>query len=158
MRIDSTSPTAAALTPAANAKGWRTSAVNVTLNAADQHSGVAARQYRLQGAGTWTTNTVPFAITTQGAGTWQYRSLDSAGNAESAQSFTVRIDSRKPTTRAYKATVKRGGKVKLRYRIGDPLPGCGEATVKLRIYKGKKLKKTPTVKGTRACSVTRSCS
>jgi len=65
----------------------------------------------------------------------------------------VRIDTRKPTTRAYAASVKKGKKVKLGYRVNDPLPGCGKAKVTLKIYKGEKLRKTLRIKGACACNV-----
>ena len=61
-------------------------------------------------------------------------------------------DTTAPTTKAYKATVKRGKTVKLAYQVVDPSPSCGEAKVVLKIYKGKGLKKTLKVPGAVACN------
>jgi hypothetical protein len=53
---------------------------------------------------------------------------DSAGGSASAAA-TVRIDTRKPTTRAYKAGVRTGSLVRLAYRVNDARPGCDRAAV-----------------------------
>jgi len=151
VRIDATAP--ATRLPAAPPAGWSKTAPRITLLAADALSGVAATEYRVGAAPSWTPYGAPFLVTAQGTTTWQYRSTDKAGNTETARSFTVMLDSRRPTTRSYTATVKRGKKVKLGYRVNDPSPGCGKATVTLKIYKGKKLKKTIKVPGTCACNV-----
>ena len=47
--------------------------------------------------------------------------------------------------------------MKLGYKVVDVKPGCGKAAVTLKIYKGKKLKKTLNA-GTRASNLKRTCS
>ena len=156
--LDGVAPvTTASFAPPANAAGWRKNWVTVTLGATDDLTGVASSAYQLQGAAGWTTYTKPFQVKTQGVSTWKYRSSDLAGNVETAKSFTVRIDTRKPTTKAYAAAVKKGKTVKLAYKVLDVKPGCGKAAVILKIYKGKKLKKTLNA-GTRASNLKRTCS
>ena len=134
---DTTPPTTTASgVPATWAK-----TATITLTASDDLSGVASTEYRLQGAASWTAYGAPFPAPA-GASTYEYRSTDVAGNVETpAKTFLVRIDDKKPTTTAYKASVKHNKKVSLRYKVSDPL-GCGSATVTIKIYKGTKLKKT----------------
>ena len=96
-------------------------------------------------------------VTAQGETALEYYSADLAGNAETARSVTVRIDSGQPTTRAYAATLKRGKTGKLAYKVSDAVPGCGQAAVTLKVFKGKKLKRTVKVKGTVACNVKKTC-
>lgn len=63
-----------------------------------------------------------------------YRSYDRAGNVEAIRLIRVRIDTRRPTTRAlYRASVRRYRYVTLRYRVNDTKPTCGKATVTIRI-------------------------
>ena len=58
-----------------------------------------------------------------GVHTVRYHSVDKAGNVEATKSFVVRIDTRKPSTRApYPASVIRNGYAKLRCRIVDTKP------------------------------------
>jgi len=47
--------------------------------------------------------------------------------------------------------------VKLAYKVLDAKPGCGQAAVTLKIYKGNKLKKTLKA-GTHACNLKQTCS
>ena len=61
------------------------------------------------------------------------------------KTLTLQIDGQRPTTTAYAAKVKHNRKVSLRYKVRDALPGCGSAAVKLKIYKGAKLKKTLSI-------------
>ena len=76
----------------------------------------------------------------QGASVWEYRSTDAVGNVEAAKTCTVRVDAKGPQTLALaKASVKKGKKATFRFRINDLTP---TATVTIKIYKGKKLKKT----------------
>jgi hypothetical protein len=90
-------------------------------------------------------------ISAEGQTDVEARVGDSAGGSATAAA-TVKIDTRKPTTKAFKASVKKGKTVKLGYQITDPLPGCGRATVTLKIYRGTKLKQTIEVKGTCLCN------
>ena len=61
-------------------------------------------------------------------------------------------DTGKPTTSATAASVKRNSTVTLKFRVSDPLPSCGTATVKIQILKGTKVVKTLTV-GSRSTNV-----
>ena len=108
--------------------------------------------WRLDDAGSWTS--VPGAVAVwpipapalapivapisgQGSHDLQFFATDNSGNVEVTQTATVRIDSARPTTKAYAASVKKGENVKLRYRVRDALPGCGQATAKFRISKAR---------------------
>jgi hypothetical protein len=151
--LDSAAPiTNPALAPAPNAAGWNKAPVTVTLSASDDLVGVAGTEYRPQGTGGWTPYAAPFVVIAQGGSTFEYRSCDLVGHLESAQSLTVRIDGRRPTTRAYAAAVTKGKRVGLAYKVIDALPGCGKAKATLKIFKGKSLKRT-LKGGTRACNV-----
>jgi hypothetical protein len=151
--VDLVAPTTtASLAPPPNPAGWNNAAVTVTLKASDAGSGVASTEYRLQGAATWTPYSSPFPVSTQGSSVWEYRSIDQAGNVETPKTVTVKLDTGKPAVTTYAAQVKKGKKVKLAFKVSDAPPGCGQATVTLRIYKGAKLKKTIKV-GSSACNV-----
>ena len=141
--LDGTPPTTTAGTaPPANSAGWSRTPVTVTLSATDALSGVASTQYRRSSASSWTTYRASFRVSAQGVSRYQVRSTDKAGNVEPAKTVTVRIDGRRPTTSAYAATVKKGTRVTLAFKVNDPRPGCGRATVVLRVYRGGKLKAT----------------
>jgi hypothetical protein len=81
--------------PAPNAAGWNTTSVLVTLTATDTLSGVDHTEYTLDGAG-WTTYAGPVAVTAEGLHALQYRSIDKAGNVETAQQLAVRVDKTPP--------------------------------------------------------------
>jgi hypothetical protein len=141
--IDTSPPaTTVGATPAANSSGWRKGAVTLSFTASDALSGPASTQYRLAGAAAWTTYNGPFKIARQGLSTYEFRSLDRAGNLEPTQSLALRIDSRRPTTKAFAATVRKGKRVALRYRVLDASPGSGKAKVTLKIYAGKRVVRT----------------
>ena len=118
--------------------GWSKTPVTVTLSASDNPlgSGVASTQYRLQGASDWTTYSGPFQfqVTAQGRSSYKYRSSDAAGNVEVAKTFTVKVDTRQPTTWAPYAThVVRGRTATLKYDVEDAPPNGGTATVTIRV-------------------------
>jgi hypothetical protein len=143
VKIDASPPTTTArATPAANSFGWRKSAATVSFSVSDALSGVASTQYRLAGAAAWTTYRSSFKLTRQGLSTYELRSLDFAGNTEVAKSFSLKIDSKRPTTKAYAATVRRGKTVALRYKVLDARPGCEKAKVTLKILSGKRVVRT----------------
>ncbi|HYH71960.1 MAG TPA: ThuA domain-containing protein [Nocardioides sp.] len=75
--------------------GWFTTAPKVTLSATDAGSGVARTEYRI-GNGAWTAYTAPFTVTAQGRQVLEVRSVDEAGNVETAQSKDVAVDSGEP--------------------------------------------------------------
>jgi hypothetical protein len=141
--LDAAAPlTTASFTPPANAAGWNKQAASVTLSAADAVSGVAKTEYRPAGAAAWTPYAAPFLVRAQGVSSFEYRSTDVAGHAEAAQTLAVRIDGLRPTTAAYRASVVKGKRVKLAYKVGDALPGSEKAKVTLKLFKGAALKKT----------------
>ncbi|HET6475023.1 MAG TPA: Ig-like domain repeat protein [Thermoleophilia bacterium] len=140
--------------------GWNRRDVTVTLSATDSLSGMtgggARTQYSLSGgaAGTWVTgSTVTIAadrVKHVGDGTRviTYRSIDAAGNIETAKTCTVKIDTRRPTPKAPKASrVRRGTRATLTYRVADVRPGSPTATVKIKIKTlGGRTVKTITLK------------
>lgn len=75
--------------------GWYNESVNVTLNAADDKSGLAETEYQVND-GEWQTYQGPFHVTAEGENVIQYRSIDQAGNVEDIQSVTVKIDQTAP--------------------------------------------------------------
>ena len=52
----------------------------------------------------------------------RYRSIDKDGNVETTRTCTVRIDGERPVTSARAASVRRGARVTLRYRVDDLTP------------------------------------
>ncbi len=99
-KIDSVSPsTTDTLVGTQRNNGWFTStSVSVTLNAADATSGVAATYYTVDGGSQQTYTGSPFAVSGDGTHLITFWSVDEAGNAEAADSDTVKIDSLSPNT------------------------------------------------------------
>ena len=141
-KIDQTPPSTTDDAPT----GWKRRDVTVRLSATASLSGLtgggARTQYSLSGgaAGTWVTgSTVTIAadrVKHVGDGTRviTYRSIDAAGNIETAKTCTVKIDTRRPTPKAPKASrVRRGTRATLTYRVADVRPGSPTATVKIKI-------------------------
>ena len=99
VRIDTTAPVTSDDAPA----GWSNGPVTVSLSATDAGSGVAATEYRVDGAAAWTTGTTvtiaaPADHSNDDVHTITYRSTDSLGHVEAAQTATVRIDTQAPAT------------------------------------------------------------
>jgi hypothetical protein len=94
---DTTAPTTtSSLAGTAGTGGWYTSAVSVTLNQNDATSGVAQTLYSLDGGSTWQTYSSPFVVSAQGSSSVQFYSTDVAGNVQSTQTRTFKIDSIAP--------------------------------------------------------------
>ena len=93
-----------------------------------------------------------FAVSAEGQSEVEARVSDSAGGSATATA-TVKIDNSKPTTKAFRATVDKGKRVRLAYRVDDPPAGCGRATVTLKMFKGSKLRVTIKIKTVSACNV-----
>jgi len=73
--------------------------------------------------------------------TWKLTATDIYGKVTSFSSFAVARDTAKPVVKALKAvSVKRNAKAKLRFKVSDAASKTALTTIK--IYKGKKLKKT----------------
>jgi len=96
VRIDTTLPTTTDDAPGS----WSTSAVTVMLSPADALSGIASTQYRVDGgsfqSGTSIVVPAPGDHSNDGVHTIEYRSTDNAGNGETLQTATVRIDTQLP--------------------------------------------------------------
>ena len=100
VRIDSTAPvTQASVSGTAGTNGWHRSAVQVTLTATDNLSGVMASFYRIDG-GVVETYAGPFGISTQGTHTVEYWSNDNLNNTEAMKSLVVKIDTGAPVVTA----------------------------------------------------------
>src|SRR6185369_8980533 len=102
IKLDSVAPsTSASVAPPAPdlLNGWYGSAPTVTLSTSDGTSGVASTKYTVDG-GAPQTYSAPFSISTEGVHTIQYWSTDNAGNLESAQTLTVKLDLNVPVTTA----------------------------------------------------------
>jgi hypothetical protein len=99
-KIDSVKPaTTDSLSGTLGSSGWYTSAsVSVTLTASDATSGVAATYYTLDGGARQTYAGSAFAVSGEGTHHITFWSVDAAGNAETAQLDTIKIDSVAPTT------------------------------------------------------------
>ena len=95
---DTTAPlTTASGSPAANAAGWSSAPVTVTLTATDA-SGVSGTYYTTDGStptSSSTAYTAPFTVAT--SATVRYFSVDAVGNAESPRSLVLKIDAVAPT-------------------------------------------------------------
>jgi hypothetical protein len=106
-KIDTQAPvTTASLGGTQGNNGWYTSAVHVTLTASDptdptgaEGSRVFRTYYSLDG-GALTTYTGAFDLSAQGSHTVTFYAVDRAGNQESTENASFRIDSVKPTTTA----------------------------------------------------------
>ena len=90
--------TTAALAPAApdGQNGWYTSDVTLTLDAADECSGVAATEYSTDGGATWLAYAGGIVISSEGVTDVLFRSTDRAGNTEAPQGVTVKLDKTAP--------------------------------------------------------------
>ncbi len=93
---DTTAPTTThTLAPPANAAGWNTG--NVTLTLATEAG--ATTQYKL-GSGAFQSYSGPVTLSDEGSTLVTYRSTDADGNVEADKTVTVRIDKTAPTSTA----------------------------------------------------------
>ncbi len=96
--VDTTPPvTVAALSGTAGLNGWYTSAVQVTLTATDDLTGVAGTLYSVDGGAPQVYST-PFGVSADGAHNVTYASVDGGGNVETPKWVTFKIDASAPTT------------------------------------------------------------
>src|SRR3954470_8066871 len=101
-KVDATAPTtAASVSPATPdlANGWRSGPATVTLSASDATSGVASTKYTIDG-GAPQTYSGSFAVSSEGSHAISYWSTDNAGNQETANALTVKVDLNTPTSSA----------------------------------------------------------
>jgi C1A family cysteine protease/photosystem II stability/assembly factor-like uncharacterized protein len=141
---------------------WRRTPLPLTFAASPDPSGVLRTEARIDG-GAWLPGTsfeVPARTTHEddGAHRVDYRSLDNAGNTESYHSTDVRVDTRRPTTKALKrAAVIKGRSVRLYYKVVDLAPNGGKATVIIRVKTLRGALRKTLRPGTKAVNVTLSC-
>ena len=100
---------------------WHALPVALTFAATDLESGVARTETRLDGAASWVPGT-SLHVSNQGSHTVAYRSVDVAGNVETARSCTVRVDAVGPRVFAAPTTVTRGRTATIAYRAYDLTP------------------------------------
>ena len=121
--------------------GWTNQPVTLTFTATDNigGSGVAYIEHSTDSGMNWTTGAslvvaAPAGHAGDGVHTILYRSVDNAGNRETAKSLRVKIDTRRPTTRArYPAYVAHGHTAHPKYTIADPRPGSPTADVTVKV-------------------------
>lgn len=94
--IDSIPPVTTATTSGkSGANSWFRSAVEITLTATDDKTGINYTKYRVNG-GSWTNYTAPIQISGEGTQTVEFYSIDYAGNTETTKSRSVKIDTVAP--------------------------------------------------------------
>jgi hypothetical protein len=101
-KVDKQAPvTQASIIPGApnGSDGWHTSDVTVTLSVYDNLSGAAKTEYQVNG-GDWNTYTGSMPAFGDGVWTVNYRSTDSAGNAEQVKTVSFKVDKTAPTLSA----------------------------------------------------------
>ena len=130
--LDKTAP---ATTATAVPAGWSKKPVTIGLKGSDTLSGVARTEYSINNGASWTTGTSA-TIRTNGVTKVLYRSVDVAGNVETAKSVTVNVDSAKPLPRAMaRCLVFQGRAMRLQYRVIDVSP---KAKVTVEVWQGKR--------------------
>jgi photosystem II stability/assembly factor-like uncharacterized protein len=123
-------------------KHWVRHNVKLTFTATPSAGGapVAYTEYRV-GNGAWTKGT-SVKIKRQGAKTVQYRSTDTAGNVETAQSCQVRIDRTKPKVRDIgRPQAWTGSDARFLYRLGDRYATILKAKLVITRYSGHRVTK-----------------
>ncbi|HEY7017326.1 MAG TPA: PxKF domain-containing protein, partial [Gaiellaceae bacterium] len=100
-RVVSTPITTASVSPPSpnGANGWYVTAPVVTLSATAGELPLASTHYSIDG-GPDQTYSGPFSISADGVHTVSFYSVDTDGNAETAQSITLKVDLHDPTTTA----------------------------------------------------------
>jgi hypothetical protein len=95
--------TTATASPGPNANGWNREMVSVALDATDNEGGSGVKEIRFAMSGATTGSeevvqgsTATVQVSSEGETTVTYFAVDNAGNAEEAQTLTVRIDMTPP--------------------------------------------------------------
>lgn len=140
VRVDSTSPTTVADLVAGTDGGTFTGDVEVTLGAEDATSGVEATTVRVDGGGE-VAYEGPFVVAGDGEHTVEYRSTDTAGNAEEWQ--TVRFES--PSGQVPQVTLSEpplggvvpfGRAVRYTAEVADPAADCADVRARIVVTGG----------------------
>ncbi len=108
----------------------------------DATSGVATTEYSTDGGASWDEGAF-LIVSAQGETTVSYRSVDAAGNVETVQSSTVRVDTVAPVTSGAKLSVRRGRRATFRIKVADPTPcspNGARVMIRVRTSKGRSVK------------------
>ena len=133
VKIDSTAPvTQASVSGTAGTNNWYRSAVQFSLSASDNVSGVQNTSYRIDGSAIQT-YAGPFVLSTMGQHTVNYWSVDNAGNTEATHSLAINIDTVAPlvTATATPATASKSPRpvtVTISGSVTDALSGISSAS------------------------------
>jgi len=139
VQLDSTPPVTTASGPVT---AWHSFPVTVVFSALDAISGVAKTEWSTDGGATWTSG-ISVTAFAQGETTISYRSIDQAGNVETAKTCTARVDTQAPSTSGANVTAGKNKKAVFKVKIADPKPCSPDgASVQIRIKnaKGKDVK------------------
>ena len=127
--------------------GWRNKSQTITLDGSDAGSGVAATYFVVDG-GVQQTYAGPFTLSTPGSHAVAYWSVDAVGNTEARHTGYVNIDTGRPICLAgANVEARHGTLVRFAFRVRDPKPSCGQVTVTIRIYRGRRVVKAIRLTG-----------
>jgi hypothetical protein len=96
VKLDQTKPVTELSLSGNVGNDWYKSDVTVTLNAADDLSGVGKTEYKIGDSEEWKVYSGPFSLTQDGLYTIEYRSTDRAGNVEDASRHAFKLDQTLP--------------------------------------------------------------
>lgn len=96
-QVDTAAPTTSATLPESGAGGWHTDDVTVSLDGADNLSGLSGIEYQLEPNGPWITYREPIVLTKNCTCKIRYRGTDEAGNVEEPNEIEIKIDKTPPT-------------------------------------------------------------
>jgi C1A family cysteine protease len=117
---------------------WHKSPVLISFSAMDYGagaSGVDYTEYRVDD-GSWARGT-SVLLTTSGEFTVWFRSADKAGNVESEQSVTVKVDRVGPVAKAKNTSVRRYGVAKVNFYVTDNVSPLVRVNCKLTTLSGQ---------------------
>jgi hypothetical protein len=133
IKLDKTPPTSSInLSGTSGNKEWFISDVNVSILTNDAFSGVDKIEYSFNYT-TWIEYVAPFNITDEGLTSIYYRSIDKAGNAETAKTAIIKIDKTAPTigipSRIPEGSIEPDQEVKVLVNVTDSLSGIKNVTL-----------------------------
>jgi hypothetical protein len=134
LKYDHSPPTTTfSVTGTLGSDGWYTSPVTITLHCADNGSGCVATSshYRI-GDGPWQDGSL-FLVDAEGTTTFSYYSLDLAGNMESANESTVKIDRDPPSSYAYSEGYSPSPSFTVRWDGADAVSGIATFDVQYKV-------------------------
>ena len=142
VRIDVTAPQ---VTCAQAGRWFRTKTVKASFAAGDAGSGLREVACRVD-QGAWQAGG-SYLVSGLGPHAVSYRATDVCGNVTTG-SCVVGIDMGRPTvTRGLPSKGEKTGKLTLRFRVTDPKPSCGAATVTKIVVTTSRGKKVATIAG-----------